>query len=104
LATSFFNRYLCVCLFLYIYIFILFYRNANDRSIVYNYRCFIKWNRSNRKNEKFQKENRDWLCFIINFPVYVYGDIHLTDINSSESVGRGRPTKTFDESSALSKR
>lgn len=31
LATSFFNRYLCVCLFLYIYIFILFYRSANDR-------------------------------------------------------------------------
>lgn len=35
----------------------------------------------------------------------VYRDINSTDINnSSESVGRGRPTKTFDESSARSKR
>lgn len=34
----------------------------------------------------------------------VYREINLTDKNSSESVGRGRPTKTFDESSARSKR
>lgn len=31
LATSFFNRYLCIYLFIYIYIFILFYISANDR-------------------------------------------------------------------------
>jgi len=36
--------------------------------------------------------------------VSVYKATNLTDINSSESVGNGRPTKTFDESSARSKR